>query len=60
MKNLNCFIYCLIVYSASFGLSGCSNEEKLSLDGTAEARTPLSISVSNSLETKVGETVGKP
>ena len=57
MKNLNCFIYCLIVYSASFGLSGCSNEEKLSLDGTAEARTPLSISVSNSLETKVGGVV---
>ena len=57
MKNLNCFIYCLIVYSASFGLSGCSNEEKLSLDGTAEARTPLSISVSNFLETKVGGVV---
>ena len=57
MKNLNCFIYGLIVFSASFGLSGCSNEEKLSLDGTAEARTPLAISVTNAGLTKVGGVV---
>lgn len=38
-------------------LSGCSNEEQLSLDGTAEARTPLAISVSNAGLTKVGGVV---
>ena len=57
MKNLNCFIYGLIVYSVFFGLSGCSNEEQLSLDGTADATTLLNISVSNAGLTKVGGVV---
>ena len=52
MKNLNCFMMGMALMAVA--LSGCSNEEQLSLDGTADATTPLSISVSNSLETKVG------
>ena len=35
-------------------LSGCSNEEQLSLDGTADAGTPLCIRVTNAGLTKVG------
>ena len=38
-------------------LSGCSNEEQLTLSGTADAGTPLSISVTNSGLTKVGGVV---
>lgn len=38
-------------------LSGCSNEEQLSLDGTADARTPLAISVTNAGLTKAGGVV---
>ena len=60
MMNLNRFFYGLIVFSALSVTPGCSNEEQLSLDGTAEARTPLSISVTNAGLTKVGEAVGKP
>ena len=39
----------------AFALSaGCSNEDIISLDGTADATTPLAIDVSNSLGTRVG------
>ena len=38
-------------------LTGCSNEEQLSLDGTADAGTPLAISVTNAGLTKVGGVV---
>lgn len=54
MKISNHFIYGLIAFSIFIVLPSCSNEEKLSLDGTADATAPLNISVSNSLETKVG------
>ena len=57
MMNLNRFFYGLIVFSALSVTPGCSNEEQLSLDGTAEARTPLSISVTNAGLTKVGGVV---
>ena len=39
---------------------GCSNEEQLGMEGVADAMTTLNISVSNTLETRTGETVGKP
>ena len=54
MKIWNRFFYGLIAFSTFIVLPGCSNEEKLSLDGTADATTPLNIRVSNSLNTKVG------
>ena len=54
MNYLNKLVAGAIAMMAFTVSPGCSNEEQLSLDGTAEARTPLSISVSNSLGTKVG------
>lgn len=50
MKNLNCFM--MGVALSVIALTGCSNEEQLS--GTADARTPLAISVTNAGLTKVG------
>lgn len=53
MKNLNCFM--MGVALSVIALTGCSNEEQLS--GTADARTPLAISVTNAGLTKVGGVV---
>ena len=52
MKNLN---QCILGVALSFfALTGCSNEEQLTLDGTSDAKTPLNISVTNAGLTKVG------
>ena len=55
MMNLNRFM--MGVALMGIALTGCSNEEQLSLDGTADATTPLSISVTNADMTKVGGVV---
>ena len=53
------FNQCILgVALMAVALTGCSNEERLS--SMEDARTPLSISVTNAGLTKVGETVGKP
>ena len=54
MNYLNKLVAGAIAMMAFTVSPGCSNEEQLSLDGTADATTPLSIIVSNSLETKAG------
>ena len=59
MKNLNRYFYGLIVFSALSVTPGCSNEEKLSLNGTADATTPLAISVTNAGLTKVGGVISE-
>ena len=49
------FNQCILgVALMAVALTGCSNEEQLSLDGTADAGTPLAISVTNAGLTKVG------
>lgn len=55
MMNLNRFLLGMAL--TAFALPGCSNEEQLSLDGTADAGTPLAISVTNAGLTKVGGVV---
>ena len=52
MMNLNRFM--MGVALMGIALTGCSNEEQLSLDGTADAGTPLAINVTNAGLTKVG------
>ncbi|MDY4529006.1 MAG: fimbrillin family protein, partial [Parabacteroides sp.] len=55
MKNLN---QCILGVALSFfALTGCSNEEQLTLDGTSDAKTPLNISVPIAGLTKVGGVV---
>lgn len=52
------FNQCILgVALMAVALTGCSNEEQLTLSGTSEARTPLAISVTNSGLTKVGGVV---
>ena len=53
MKNLNCFM--MGVALSVIALTGCSNEEQLSV--TPDASTPLAISVTNAGLTKVGGVV---
>ena len=54
MNYLNKLVAGAIAMMAFTVSPGCSNEERLSLDGTADATTPLSISVTNAGLTKVG------
>lgn len=60
MNNLNKLFIGAIAMMAITVTPGCSNEEQLGMEGVADAMTPLNISVSNTLETRTGETVGKP
>ena len=50
--NLNRFMMGVALMAVT--LTGCSNEEQLTLSGTSDARTPLAISVTNAGLTKVG------
>ena len=54
MKYLNRLFISAIATMAVTASPGCSNEEQLGMEGVADATTPLNISVSNTLETRVG------
>ena len=55
MMNLNRFM--IGVALMGIALTGCYDQEQLSLDATADATTPLSISVTNADMTKAGGAV---
>ena len=54
MKHLHRLFFSAIATMAVTASPGCSNEEQLGMEGVTDATTPLNISVSNTLETRMG------